>query len=139
MASTVSSHFLQQFANNNGLQFRETLSGFKWLGNEALKLKEEGLFPIFAFEEAIGYMIGDTVADKDGISALGVLAENANYIYGNKQTLLDYLNDLYKTHGLVLSENGYYKCHSPQKIKEIFTKFRYGKEVNINIFSYYAV
>lgn len=95
-----------------------------------MKSKEEGLIPIFAFEEAIGYMIGDIVADKDGISALGVLAENANILYEKNKTLLGYLNDLYKTHGLVLTENGYYKCYSPEKIKEIFTKFRYGKVIN---------
>lgn len=132
MSSTVSSHFLQAFAEKEGLQFRETLSGFKWLGNEALRLREEGLIPIFAFEEAIGYMISDIVADKDGISALGFLAENINNLYAQKKTLLSYLNDLYAKYGLVLCENGYYKCYSPEKIKNIFRKFRYGKEVNFN-------
>jgi phosphoglucomutase/phosphopentomutase len=130
LASTVSSHFLEYFAEKEGLQFRETLSGFKWLGNEALKLTEEGLTPIFAFEEAIGYMIGNIVADKDGISALGFLAENLNYLYGQKRTLLSFLNDLTIKYGLVISENGYYKCYSPEKIKKIFQKFRYGKGVN---------
>jgi phosphomannomutase len=133
LASTVSCHFLEHFAEIHGLQFRETLSGFKWLGNEALKLKEKGFIPIFAFEEAIGYMIGDIVADKDGISSLAVLAENIENLYCENKTLLSYLNDLYKTYGLALSENGYFICYSPDKIKDIFTKFRFGKKVR-NVF-----
>lgn len=96
-----------------------------------MKLKNEGLIPIFAFEEAIGYMIGDIVQDKDGISALAVLAENANDLYGKKMTLRKYLDNLYQRYGHVLSENGYYKCYSPDKIKEIFQKFRYEK-IKIN-------
>ena len=133
LASTVSSHFLERFAKKEGLVFRETLSGFKWLGNEALRLKSEGYVPIFAFEEAIGYMIGDLVADKDGISALAVLAENANVLYREKKTLFSHLNYLFEQYGLALSENGYYICHSPDKIRDIFSKFRYGRCVRIGL------
>lgn len=38
---------------------QETLTGFKWLGNEALKLGMEGFTTLFAFEEAIGFMFGE--------------------------------------------------------------------------------
>ena len=34
--------------------FQETLTGFKWMGNKAYDLKQQGKTVIFAFEEAIG-------------------------------------------------------------------------------------
>lgn len=44
-------------------------SGFKNIGNEAIRLKNFGFDVVFAYEEALGYMIGDRILDKDGISA----------------------------------------------------------------------
>ena len=52
-------------------------TGFKWLGNEALRLEAGGYTVLFAFEEAIGYMMGQAQHDKDGISAAAVFAELA--------------------------------------------------------------
>lgn len=40
----------------------------RYLGNEVLKLAEEGYAPLFAYEEAIGYLHGEVVRDKDGVS-----------------------------------------------------------------------
>ncbi len=37
-------------------KFDETLTGFKWLGHRALELQQAGFTPLFAFEEAIGFM-----------------------------------------------------------------------------------
>jgi phosphomannomutase len=41
--------------------------GFKWIGNKALQLKAENYEILFSYEEALGYCVGDIVADKDGI------------------------------------------------------------------------
>lgn len=49
----------------------ETLTGFKWMGNKAIELMEQGKHVLFAYEEAIGFMITPTVLDKDGVSAGG--------------------------------------------------------------------
>lgn len=55
LASTVSSKMLARMAEVEGFRFDETLTGFKWLGNRALELKQkEGLEVVFAYEEAIG-------------------------------------------------------------------------------------
>jgi hypothetical protein len=43
------------------------LTGFKWIGNKAISLREEGVKVLFGYEEAIGFMVGDcSCPDKDG-------------------------------------------------------------------------
>ena len=60
--SIVSSPALRIVAEAHGLEFRETLTGFKWIS------RTPGM--IFGFEEALGYLVNPgTVRDKDGISA----------------------------------------------------------------------
>lgn len=60
--SIVSSPALRVVAEAHGLEFRETLTGFKWIS------RTPGM--IFGFEEALGYLVNPgTVRDKDGISA----------------------------------------------------------------------
>jgi phosphomannomutase len=44
-------------------------SGFKYIGNTALALVEQGFEVPFGYEEAIGFMIGSEIRDKDGVSA----------------------------------------------------------------------
>lgn len=70
--SLVSSPGLGEIAARHGLDFHETLTGFKWI-SRAPHL-------VFGFEEALGYLVNpDTVRDKDGISAavamLGIAAD----------------------------------------------------------------
>lgn len=60
--SIVSSPALRIVAEAHGLEFRETLTGFKWIS------RTPGM--VFGFEEALGYLVNPgTVRDKDGISA----------------------------------------------------------------------
>jgi phosphomannomutase len=44
--------------------------GFKFIGNTALALVEEGFEVPFGYEEAIGFMFGPDIRDKDGIAAM---------------------------------------------------------------------
>ncbi|MFI8594495.1 phospho-sugar mutase [Microbacterium sp. NPDC078428] len=60
--SLVSSPGLGEIARHYGLDFHETLTGFKWIS------RAPGI--VFGFEEALGYLVNpETVRDKDGISA----------------------------------------------------------------------
>jgi len=70
--SLVSSPGLGAIAEAYGLDFHETLTGFKWIS------RAPGM--VFGFEEALGYLVNPgTVRDKDGISAavalLGLAAD----------------------------------------------------------------
>jgi len=70
VASTVSSKMLGAIAETEGFRFVECLTGFKFIGNTALALVEEDFEVPFGYEEAIGFMFGSDIRDKDGIAAM---------------------------------------------------------------------
>ena len=49
------------------------MTGFKFIGNTALTLVAEGYEVPFGYEEAIGYMFGPQIRDKDGVAASVIL------------------------------------------------------------------
>lgn len=124
MSSTVSSKILKSIANAEGINFIETLTGFKWMGNKSHELMKEGKKVIFAFEEAIGFMCGTTVLDKDGISAAAVLATMASYLHHHNLSLSQQLEEIYNEYGYHISNNSYFICHEPPIIKAIFERLR---------------
>jgi len=133
LASTVSSKILRTMAEKEGFNFIETLTGFKWMGNKTVDLMKANKKSeiLFAFEEAIGFMIGTAVLDKDGISAGVRLAELAVYLNSKGLTLHDQLKTIYEIYGYHVSENSYYICRDPEIIKSIFDALRsYGGEEN---------
>ena len=71
------------------------MTGFKWMGNKSHEAMLDGKDVVFAFEEAIGFMFGDTVLDKDGISAAAVMAEYAGWLYSQNLTFKQQLENLY--------------------------------------------
>ncbi|PRB09283.1 phosphomannomutase [Microbacterium sp. MYb72] len=90
--SLVSSPGLGAIAAHHGLDFHETLTGFKWIS------RAPGI--AFGFEEALGYLVNpETVRDKDGISAaiaiLGLAAEARD----RGATIATLLTELGETYG----------------------------------------
>jgi phosphoglucomutase/phosphopentomutase len=75
---------------------QETLTGFKWMGSKTAELQAQGKRVLFAFEEAIGFMCGTAVLDKDGISAGIRVAEMAAFLGSNGMSLRDKLDELFK-------------------------------------------
>ena len=102
--SIVSSPMLASIADEYGAGFDRTLTGFKWIWNAALDLEAEGRGSyVFGYEEALGYSVGQTVRDKDGISAAVAFAALVADARANGQTVWDRLADLYRRHGLWVS------------------------------------
>jgi phosphomannomutase len=102
--SIVSSPMLADVAAAHGATHAATLTGFKWIWNAALDLEAagEGTF-VFGYEEALGYSVGATVRDKDGISAAVAFADLAAACAGEGITVRDRLAGLYRRHGLWVS------------------------------------
>ncbi|MEV6974339.1 phospho-sugar mutase [Kitasatospora sp. NPDC093806] len=89
----VSSTLLGRIAEAAGLDYAETLTGFKWIA------RAEGLR--YGYEEALGYCVDPQgVRDKDGITAALLVAELAATLKQSGRTLTDLLDDLALEHGL---------------------------------------
>jgi phosphomannomutase len=101
----VSSQLLSYLARAAGADYRETLTGFKWIGNAALDYERDtgGRF-VMGYEEALGYSIGPLVRDKDGVSAAVVFAELAAWNRARGRSVLDHLDDIYRRVGLFVTE-----------------------------------
>jgi phosphomannomutase len=102
--SVVSSPMLENIAESYGAKHLVTLTGFKWISNAALIVEaaEDAEF-LFGYEEALGYSVGRTVRDKDGISAAVLLADIAALQSEKGLDLLDYLHELWRQYGLWVS------------------------------------
>ncbi|XP_064636470.1 phosphopentomutase-like isoform X2 [Lineus longissimus] len=124
LSSTVSSKILKTLAEKEGFSFEETLTGFKWMGNRAHELLKEGKEVLFAFEEAIGFMCGTVVLDKDGVSAMSCMAECATYLHARGLTLTQQLNLLYNKYGIHKTSNSYFLCYHQPVIERIFERIR---------------
>ena len=79
---------------------------------------------MFAYEEAIGFMCGTEVLDKDGVSAAVVVAELIRHLETRGLLLTDQLQRLYSTYGYHHSLNSYYLCHDPATTDRIFARIR---------------
>jgi phosphomannomutase len=101
----VSSQLLSHLAAAYGADYRETLTGFKWIGNAAIEWKTQtGGFFVMGYEEALGYSVGELVRDKDGVSAALLAAELAAWNRARGRTLLDHLDEVYRKVGLFVTE-----------------------------------
>ena len=115
--SIVSSSLLKKIAKHYNLEFRETLTGFKWLA------KIPGL--AFGYEEALGYCVDSaSVNDKDGISAALMLAQLATELAKQNETLLDLLNEIWKRHGFHGTEQISVRVSDLSRIPVLLTSLR---------------
>lgn len=103
--SIVSSPLADRIAENYGVTMKSVLTGFKYIGGEILSLEEKGEADrfIFGFEESCGYLKGTYARDKDAIVASMLVCELAASLKNEGRTILDALNDLYKTYGIYLA------------------------------------
>jgi len=100
VTTVVSSSLLSRMAHDRGAQYRETLTGFKWIADTAIRAERDGIAFVMGYEEALGYSVGPLVRDKDGIGAALRLAEMTRYLASRKKTLLDRLDEILVAHGL---------------------------------------
>ena len=99
VASTiVSTPLIQKIAEYHSVQYKNTLTGFKWIA----KLIEDfsDLQFIGGGEESFGYLVGDSVRDKDAISASLLACEVANEAIKNGSSFFELLIDCYKKYGI---------------------------------------
>jgi phosphomannomutase len=101
--TVVSSSLLSRIAEAHGAAYAETLTGFKWIANAALRHEAGGGRFVMGYEEALGYSAGPVVRDKDGVSAALLLCDLAAFEKARGRTLLDALESLARRYGLYVS------------------------------------
>lgn len=102
--SIVSTTMTDAIAAHYGVEMRQVLTGFKYIGEQIAHLEAEG-HPerfIFGFEESYGYLSGGHVRDKDAVNATLLVCEAAAWYAQQGKTLLDAIEALYR-------EFGYYR------------------------------
>jgi phosphomannomutase len=97
VTTLVSSSLLSTMAADYGVHFAETFTGFKWMARAALDRPHLRL--LFAYEQALGYLVTSRPLDKDGISAAVVLAEIAAVAAAEGTTIEGRLDDIAARYG----------------------------------------
>jgi len=98
----VSSTLLSKIAAKAGAEYRETLTGFKWIARAGDDVPDAEF--VFGYEEALGYQVGQVVRDKDGIGAALAVLRMATAAKRQGRTLDDELDALETVHGVHLTE-----------------------------------
>ena len=100
LSSIVSTSMARVVAEQNGVHFEDTFTGFKFMAERVASWEAANSYKyIFAFEESYGYMVGDFVRDKDAVTASLLVAEMAAHYYKKGMTLLDAMDSLYEKYG----------------------------------------
>ncbi|KAL1962327.1 hypothetical protein VTN77DRAFT_9818 [Rasamsonia byssochlamydoides] len=126
LSSAVSSIMLEKMAKAHGIRYQETLTGFKWMGNIARKLEEDGYEVPFAYEEALGYMFPKICYDKDGITAAAVFLVAEGKWRSQGLTPFDKLEHLFERYGHHETFNNYFRSPDPATTAKLFEKIRNG-------------
>ena len=99
--SIVSTPLADKIAEFYGVETKNVLTGFKYIGGEILRLEglgQEDKF-VFGFEESCGYLKGTYARDKDAVVGTMLVCEAAAYAKENGMNLADYMDALYKQFG----------------------------------------
>ena len=115
--SIVSSSILKKIADKHGIEFHETLTGFKWLA-KIPNLR-------FGYEEALGYAVDAlSVNDKDGISAALMIAQCAGELKAEGRTMADYLDEIWSTYGFHATEQISIRVNSIAQVDTLLARLR---------------
>ena len=120
-----------EIARKNGLNVVETLTGFKYIGDQITKYEKTGKNEfLIGYEESYGYLVGTYARDKDAVVASMLICEMAAYYKKNKMTLVDALNVLYSEYGFYLDALDSFVLKGKDgasRIKNIMSYFRANK------------
>ena len=126
IASTiVSTPMMRLLADDFGVDYKEGLTGFKWIAKMVKDFPEQKF--IGGGEESFGYMVGDFVRDKDAVTASLLICEIAAYLNGNGSSVWNYLQEIYQRYGYfeeALISQVKKGRQGAEEIKAIMTAFR---------------
>ena len=104
--SLVSTPLADAVAANYGVEMRNVLTGFKWIGDQIAGLEAAGEVErfILGFEESYGYLAGPYVRDKDAIIGSMLICEMAAYYRSIGSSVKERLEAIYAKYGRYLNK-----------------------------------
>ena len=104
--SLVSTPLADAVAKSYGVEMRNVLTGFKWIGDQIARLEAAGEVDrfIFGFEESYGYLAGPYVRDKDAIIGSMLICEMAAYYRSIGSSIKERLEEIYARFGRYLNQ-----------------------------------
>ena len=104
--SIVSTPLADAVAKSYGVEMRNVLTGFKWIGDQIARLEAAGQVDrfIFGFEESYGYLAGPYVRDKDAIIGSMLICEMAAYYRSVGSSIKERLEEIYAKFGRYLNK-----------------------------------
>lgn len=101
----VSTDLCERIAAHYGVETRNVLTGFKYIGEQIGQMEAYGKADsyIFGFEESYGYLFGSYVRDKDAVNASLLICEMFCYYASQGISLLDRLHMIYEQYGYCLN------------------------------------
>ena len=104
--SLVSTPLADAVAAHYGVECRNVLTGFKWIGDQIAGLEAAGEVErfIFGFEESYGYLAGSYVRDKDAVVGSMLICEMAAYYRSIGSSIKQELERIYGEYGRYLNK-----------------------------------
>ncbi|MBQ7840351.1 MAG: phospho-sugar mutase [Lachnospiraceae bacterium] len=104
--SIVSTPLADAVAAHYGVEMRNVLTGFKWIGDQIANLEAAGEVDrfIFGFEESYGYLAGPYVRDKDAVIGSMLICEMAAYYRSIGSSIKQRLEEIYAEYGRYLNK-----------------------------------
>ncbi|MCS5205637.1 phospho-sugar mutase [Staphylococcus aureus] len=124
--SIVSSELTKSLARYNNVEYKEVLTGFKFIAQEIRQLDDHQNM-IFAFEESYGFLSEPFVRDKDAVQIVPLIIKYASELKLYGKTLKDELEQIYQTvgrHEDTLFSHTLEGLEGKKKIESIMAHFR---------------
>jgi len=124
----VSTDLVKRIAAKYNVEVKETLTGFKFIGEIIEKSEVEGKGSyLFGFEESYGSLFGRHARDKDAVSAAALACTIGGFLKRTGRTMVDYLEEIHEEHGHYLEalvNKDYVGIEGKERIESIMKKLR---------------
>ncbi|HPI17509.1 MAG: phospho-sugar mutase [Thermotogaceae bacterium] len=124
----VTTDLVNKIASDHGVAVKETLTGFKFIGELIEKSTVSGVGNfLFGFEESYGYLFGKHARDKDAVVAAALASVIGGFLKKRGETLYDYLEGIYSRYGYFVEDlvnKEYEGIEGKRRIDSIMTGLR---------------
>ena len=133
ISSIVTTSLIESICKKNNVTFKQTLTGFKYIGELINKLENTFNF-VMGTEESYGCLLSNINRDKDAIGTALIISEMSCFYFNNNKTLIDRLNELYIEYGYYYNKtisHSLDQIKGKEKIEHIMNALRKGNLTSI--------